>query len=103
MSLDQPLPKRKLHRLSPEAYATTEYEYSLTVCARRHGQPFQMPELAKAVIESLHWTKRKYDWLLFCYCLMPDHLHFVCRLTQDDLKLVNTGMRGIQPEGVRQV
>jgi putative transposase len=31
---------------------------------------------------------------------MPDHLHFVCRLTDADVKFVNAGARGMQPEGV---
>ncbi len=97
---EQPLPQRKLHRLSPSVYATTEYEYFFTVCARHQGTPFNDRRLADAVIESLLWTRQNYDWLLFCYCLMPDHLHFVCRLTDPDLKSVNAGARGILPEGV---
>jgi REP element-mobilizing transposase RayT len=56
--------------------------------------------LAEAVIESLLWTKTHYQWSLFCYCLMPDHLHFVCRLTDAEVKLVDVGTRGVQPEGV---
>ena len=52
------------------------------------------------MIDSLHWTRNEYRWLLFCYCLMPDHLHFVCRLKKDSVKIVNAGPRGIQIEGV---
>jgi putative transposase len=94
------LPDRKLHRLAGRAYATTEYEYSFTICARHQGKPFENPMVADLVVDSLLWTKQKYKWLLFCYCLMPDHLHFVCRLNQDDFKLYNSGARGWQPEGV---
>jgi REP element-mobilizing transposase RayT len=93
-------PERKQHRLAPSAYATTEYEYSFTVCARHHRQPFLNSHLADEVINSLLWTRNQYRWALFCYCLMPDHLHFVCRLTNEDVKLLNTGARGVQPEGV---
>jgi putative transposase len=63
-------------------------------------KPFLNDRLANEVIDSLLWTRKRYKWLLFCYCLMPDHLHFVCRLTTDSLRFVNTGARGIQPEGV---
>src|SRR5205823_4364582 len=37
---------------------------------------------------------------LFCYCLMPDHLHFVCRLKEDQVRIVNAGARGLHVEGV---
>jgi REP element-mobilizing transposase RayT len=100
MPPSQQLPQRKSHRLSPTVYTTTEYEYYFTVCARHQGEPFRNDALAQIVIDSLLWTKRHYDWLLFCYCLMPDHLHFVCRLTDSDIKMVNAGARGELPEGV---
>ena len=100
MTTEQRFPKRKLHRLHPDAYTTTQYEYSFTVCSRHQGEPFRKPALAETIIQSLLWTKRQYNWLLFCYCLMPDHLHFVCRLTREGLKVVNAGIRGWQQEGV---
>ncbi|NUQ66562.1 MAG: transposase [Pirellulales bacterium] len=98
-SFDQ-YPQRKRHRLPAAVYATTEYEYYATICARHQGEPFRDPRLAKKVIESLLWTKEEYKWLLFCYCLMPDHVHFVCRLTDEDVKRINAGARGVQAEGV---
>jgi putative transposase len=93
-------PQRRLHRLSAAVYSKPEYEFFFTVCARHQGQPFLNQQLAQEVIDSLLWTRNQYKWLLFCYCLMPDHLHFVCRLTQDQLCFVNSGARGFQPEGV---
>jgi REP element-mobilizing transposase RayT len=95
----EPLPQRKLHRLAPAAYATTAYEYFFTVCARQQGQPFRNPQLAATVVQSLLWTRQRYQWQLFCYCLMPDHLHFLCRLTEANSRLLNAGARGFQPEG----
>jgi REP element-mobilizing transposase RayT len=81
-------------------YAATEYEFHFTVCARHQGLPFANQPLAEKVIESLLWTKSKYQWLLYCYCLMPDHLHFVCRRTDYDAKWTKAGARGIVQEGV---
>lgn len=97
---DDDRPRRRLHRLPPAIYCKTEYEFFFTVCARHQGNPFLNSDLAKVVIDSLLWTRSRYRWLLFCYCLMPDHLHFVCRLTDDQVRLVNTGARGFQLEGV---
>jgi REP element-mobilizing transposase RayT len=93
-------PNRRLHRLSPEAYANSQYEFFFTVCARHQREPFRNSELAAKVVESLLWTRARYQWLLFCYCLMPDHLHFVCRLTADQVRVTNSGARGFQIEGV---
>ncbi|MEX2142036.1 MAG: transposase [Pirellulales bacterium] len=93
-------PLRKSHRLSAAVYATTDYEYHFTVCARHQGQPFTNEQMAESVIDSLLWTRTKRNWLLFCFCLMPDHLHFVCRLTDKEVRLINHGVRGYQPEGI---
>jgi REP element-mobilizing transposase RayT len=93
-------PERKLHRLAPEVYASTEYDYFFTICARHQGTPFNSAPLAELVIRSLLWTRTEYRWHLFCYCLMPDHLHFVCRLTELSGKPVNAGIRGVHDEGV---
>jgi REP element-mobilizing transposase RayT len=93
-------PQRKLHRLPIELYSLTEYEFFFTVCARHQGSPFTTPALAHEVIKSLLWTRAHYKWQLFCYCLMPDHLHFVCRLTERDARIFNAGARGAQVEGI---
>ena len=100
MKPDADKPDRKRHRLPMAIYAATEYEFHFTVCARHQGSPFANKSLADKVIESLLWTRSNYHWLLYCYCLMPDHLHFVCRLTDRELKMMNAGARGIVPEGV---
>src|SRR4051812_4466520 len=91
------LPVRKRHRLPAESYALTDHAYFFTLCARHHSEPFLTVELAKAVIESLIWTRNRYEWQLYCYCLMPDHLHFMCRLTVSG-QWVNGGRRGHLPE-----
>lgn len=100
MSSPDELRQRKRHRLAPAGYATTEYEYYFTVCARHQGEPFRKRDLADAVVDALLWTKNRYQWLLFCFCLMPDHLHFVCRLTENKVRQVNAGAGGLQDEGV---
>jgi REP element-mobilizing transposase RayT len=94
------LPQRRLHRLPLAIYSKTEFEFFFTVCARHQGAPFLNAALAKEVIDSLLWTRNQYHWLLYCYCLMPDHLHFVCRLTEEQTRIINAGARGVQVESV---
>jgi REP-associated tyrosine transposase len=97
---DSPFPQRKLHRLPNAVYACTGHEFHFTVCARHQGEPFRNEKLAEAVIESLLWTRNEYSWVLFCYCLMLDHLHFICRLTDEQVRRINAGARGEVDEGV---
>ena len=100
MPQDESYPQRRRHRLPEAVYAFTGHEFHFTVCARHQNNPFVRPGLAKGVIDSLIWTRNKYEWKLYCYCLMPDHLHFVCRLTDRDIKILNVGARGEVEEGV---
>ena len=94
------LPQRKLHRLDRRVYTATQYEFSFTICARHHGTPFLNSALAEQVVDSLLWTRARYSWALFCYCLMPDHLHFGCRLTDREAAAMNGGARGRIDVGV---
>ena len=100
MHAKEPLPERSLHRLKPAVYANASLAFHFTLCARHQDKPFLNSSLAEKIIESLLWTKERYSWRLFCFCLMPDHLHFLCRLSETEEKLVNAGARGILPEGV---
>jgi REP element-mobilizing transposase RayT len=81
-------------------YDATEFAYHFTICARHHGAPFYDERLAKVIIDSLIWTKHRYDWILFCYCLMPDHLHFLCGLTKCNTTCIDAGARGIVEESL---
>jgi REP element-mobilizing transposase RayT len=91
---------RKNHRLPSDCYSLSDCEYLFTICARQHGEPFRDRELAEAVVKALLWRKKKHDWTLYCYCLMPDHLHFMVSLPQGQGGRYNAGARGVVPEGV---
>jgi REP element-mobilizing transposase RayT len=97
MSDNPILPQRKRHRLPVDSYILTDNAYFFTVCARHQGKPFRNPDLARTVVDSLIWTRNKYQWKLYCYCLMPDHMHFVCRPTVSG-GFINAGSRGFLPE-----
>lgn len=69
--------RRKRLRLKGFDYSNSNYVYFLTLCARHLTSPFQNDNLAKEVVESLFYLKREDDFPMYCYCLMPDHLHIV--------------------------
>jgi REP element-mobilizing transposase RayT len=94
-------PQRKRNRLPMEAYAASDCDFFMTICAHdRAAAPFLRKPIADGVIESLLWTKRSNDWTLHCYCLMPDHLHFIARLPDSDVAYFDAGGRGVVPKGI---
>ena len=83
-----------------QCYTASDCEFFFTICARRNGEPFTNPELAKAIIEALLWRKRHHNWTMYCYTLMPDHLHFVVQLPAHQIHYFDAGGRGIVPKGI---
>ena len=67
--------RRKRLRLKDFDYANPNYVYFATICARHLTNPFNRTELAKEVMQSLLWSREHSRFRLYCYCLMPDHLH----------------------------
>jgi len=70
----QPFQHKRL-RLRDFDYADPHYICFATICARHLVDPFQNTNLAKEVISSLTWSRDHGRFVLYCYCLMPDHLH----------------------------
>ena len=91
---------RRKHRLPAGCYTLSDCEYFFTLCARHQGTPFTDVELASAVVDSLLWRKEQHDWRLYTLSLMPDHLHFLLSLECHAVRYVNSGARGILPEGI---
>jgi len=92
--------RRKKHRLPVERYSRCDGEFFFTLCARHVGEPFRDTALAEAVVQALLWRRRQHGWDLPCYCLMPDHLHFMVKLPISENRTMNGGTRGMVLEGV---
>lgn len=101
-SQDKEHPVRKTHRLEMDRYASEESKFFFTLCAHGNGKPFENPSLANAIIESLIWRKNKHNWTLFCYCLMPDHLHFVSGAPERQSIKYDAGVQGVIEKGFLQ-
>lgn len=71
---NQSLDRRPL-RLKEFDYGNPNYVYFLTICARHLSAPFYDENLAQCVIDSLSFIRENKKIPLYCYCLMPDHLH----------------------------
>ena len=67
--------RRKILRLKNFDYSNPNYVYFLTVSARVSETPFIIKDLAEEVVSSLLFLRNNKRVSLYCYCLMPDHLH----------------------------
>ena len=74
-------PQRKRMCLDGADYSDPNYVYFAALCARGLGAPFAHPALAQQVVTAIEWARAHERWLVFAYCLMPDHLHWLLQLT----------------------
>ena len=72
--------RRKSHNLARTWYEQTDVTWSLTLCARHHGKPFENSNLAQETIAALRFYRDRGACSIFAYCLMPDHFHVVIKL-----------------------
>jgi len=66
-------------RLLPELYAQASRVTFLTLSALRPAIPFTHDPLNQAIIDTLRAAQTQYHFLIYAYCLMPDHFHFLIR------------------------
>jgi REP element-mobilizing transposase RayT len=71
-------PQRRLQGFN---YHSTDHVYFVTMRARTGTTPFTDPALAEMCLASRHWRRADRGVELYAFCLMPDHLHLLLRLT----------------------
>jgi putative transposase len=76
--LRRPFTVRQKVRLPDDAYSLPGSAFLLTIRARHGTRPFDLPERATRVIEILAEQRSKCGCWVGAYCVMPDHVHFVC-------------------------
>ncbi len=75
------LPKRKNSlRLKHFDYSTPR-AYFITICTQNVQTYFLDKTLAKNIIDLLRKSKEKFNYKIYAYCLMPDHLHILLNPT----------------------
>jgi len=66
---------RKRLRIESFDYSQLYYVYFATLCARHQTNVFSNSALASEVVNAIHWARANGRWEVYCFCLMPDHLH----------------------------
>jgi len=74
--MDAKIPKKI--RLDPALYSKPGWVYSITIVANFKRQYFLKYELNIEIVECLRKQREKLGSRVFVYCLMPEHLHFLC-------------------------
>ena len=53
------------------------------MCTDKKQPYFSDPILSKVIVDELEHRHRNREMKLFCYCIMPDHLHLLMSLEED--------------------
>jgi putative transposase len=77
------LQSRKTLRLKGFDYGSKSHVYFVTLCTPERRPLFLESKIAKAVEEEMQLRRSKKEIHLFCYCIMPDHLHLLFSLADD--------------------
>jgi putative transposase len=78
--------RRKRIHLESIHYNSSENIYFLAMCTDKKQPYFSNPILSKVIADELEHRHRNREMKLFCYCIMPDHLHLLVSLEEDYLK-----------------
>lgn len=72
------LKQRKNIRLAPQNYVGQRI-YFVTLCCHKRQGYFAEVSFARVVLACLASLAKKHSFVLYAYCAMPDHLHFLAR------------------------
>jgi len=73
---------RKHLHLQNLDYRQSGFVYFLTICTAERRQYFTDPKLASIVTDAMLNRRMNGEIQLFCYCIMPDHLHMLVSLDE---------------------
>ena len=73
------LQSRKHLRLKGFDYGSKSHAYFVTLCTADRHPLFLESRIAKTLEEEMEFRRAK-EIRLFCYCIMPDHLHMLFSL-----------------------
>lgn len=86
---------RKQIRLKNFDYKNDYSVYFITICAANKQSYFLNKSIAKIIIEELVFRNKIEEIKLYCYCLMPNHLHVLVSLGANYNKGLNNWIAGI--------
>ena len=89
--------QRKQVHLKGFNYSSNENVFFITICTFEKKPYFFDHDICKVILSELDYRRTQKEINLFCYCLMPDHLHMLISLEKDyTAKIVAFGERTLQ-------
>jgi REP-associated tyrosine transposase len=79
--MNMQLKHRKRLRLVDFEYTGESFVYFLTLCASYKRPYFADDRIASVIENDMGFRRIKGEIVLYCYCIMPDHLHLLLSLT----------------------
>jgi len=80
-TMDLEFIKRKNNRLEDFDYSDPNNIYYITICSHNKNKYFIDNKINKIILDEIDFrTIEEID--LYCYCLMPDHLHLLIKLKE---------------------
>jgi len=74
---------RKQMHLKDFDYKGSVFVYFITICTANKQLYFLNKKITKIIEDELEFRRISKEIWLFCYCIMPDHLHILLSLTED--------------------
>lgn len=81
--MDDKLRQRTPLHLKSFDYKGRSFVYFITICTAGKQPHFLSGAVARLVEDELKYRKAAKEIKLFCYCIMPDHLHLLLSLTEE--------------------
>ena len=81
--------RKKIH-LKNFDYTGSGHVYFITIGTANKIPYFQDDKITKIVLDEMEFRRNAKEIRLFCFCIMPDHVHMLLSLTEDYQKsLIN--------------
>ncbi len=77
MPWDKPYHPPRNQRLDPQLYQQAGHITFITIRAYLNQAPFVHAALNQMIIDTLREEQERQSCLVFTYCLMPEHLHYL--------------------------
>lgn len=81
--MDNKIKHRKPIHLKYFDYKGSAFVYFITICTSDKQSYFSSDKIAKIISDEMELRRINKEIKLFCYCIMPDHLHILLSLTDD--------------------
>ncbi len=88
MPWDKPYHPPQNRRLDPDLYARANNICFITIQAYMHQSPFVRDDLNRLMLDVLGEEQKRQNCIVFTYCLMPNHLHFLVSPRQDGVSIL---------------